>query len=87
MAASETTHECPNCLSELESAESGELWICPVCHFTSRSCPDCQGEMWLSVEAPEGVIIEEGGLPLDRCQNLWICRNEKCGLRIDASDE
>jgi hypothetical protein len=76
---------CPNCESELESVGAGER-VCPVCHFSERPCPDCDGFMWLQVEVPEGVIIEEGGLPLARCESVWVCRNVDCGLRRPAEN-
>ncbi len=83
MAESETK-SCHNCESELEAA-AGE-WVCPICQFSERPCPECGDSMWLQVEVPEGVDIEEGGLPLERCESVWLCRNDACGLRRRAGD-
>ncbi len=77
---------CPNCESELEASEAGDCLICPVCRFSERGCPDCGGCMWLKVEVPDGVIIEESGLPLDRCETVWICQDTACGLRRSAGE-
>lgn len=87
LAANDSVRECPNCLSDLERAESGDRSICPVCQFSSRDCSACGGQMWLVVEVPEGVTIEEGGLPLGLCRKQWACQNEDCGLLIEAADD
>lgn len=83
MGDASRARECPNCLTPMEAGEE-DLMTCPVCQSCSRPCPVCGGELWMAVEAPEGVIIEEGGLPLNRCAMTWICQNADCGLRVDV---
>jgi hypothetical protein len=77
--------ECPNCLSTLE-VDTGDagVWRCPICQFARRLCPECGGEMWKQVEAPDGLSIEVAGLPLAACDVLWICRAPDCGARLEA---
>lgn len=77
--------ECPNCLSELETVAGG-LRVCPVCRFSLRPCPGCGGEMALQVEVPDGVGIEEAGLPLDLCEQTWVCRDPACGRRMGLEE-
>lgn len=77
--------ECPNCLTPLEpDAESPGALACPVCRFMQLPCPDCGAEMWKQVEAPPDLAIEAGGLPLERCAVVWVCRNPDCGRRLEA---
>jgi hypothetical protein len=77
--------ECPNCLSDLE-ADPGDaaVWCCPVCQFARRVCAECGGEMWKQVDAPDDVAIEAAGLPLERCDVLWVCQTPACGARLEA---
>lgn len=85
MSESATAATCPNCLTPLEpDAQAPGARTCPVCHFTERPCPTCGGWMWKQVEAPEDLGIEPGGLPLDRCEVHWVCRNPDCGQRLEA---
>ena len=77
--------ECPNCLSALEPDPDGAAaWRCPICQFARRACPECGGEMWKQVEAPEGLDIEPTGLPLAACAVLWVCQVPDCGARLEA---
>lgn len=76
--------ECPNCLTPLEPEPASASWHCPVCQFARRVCPDCGGEMWKLVEAPDDTCIEAAGLPLDRCDVLWVCQDPACGARREA---
>ncbi|MBN2172198.1 MAG: hypothetical protein JW819_12835 [Candidatus Krumholzibacteriota bacterium] len=59
-------------------------WRCPICFFALRVCPGCGGLMAKRVVAPEGVGIEAEGLPLDRCQVLWICDDPACDTCLEA---
>ena len=71
LAANDSVRECPNCLSDLERAESGDRSICPVCQFSSRDCSACGGQMWL----------EDGGrarLGLPRAEEIARAEAARC---------
>ena len=85
MTMRDLVRTCPNCLTQLEPA-SGVVWVCPVCQFSLRSCQDCGGDMVLQVEVPDGVGIEDAGLPLGACVQVWVCQEPACGARRDSDD-
>lgn len=85
MSEDSATKECPHCLSPMEILPDDEGRRCPVCQYSVRPCPACSGEMVKRVEAPEGLGIEEGGLPIEQCTVYWICRSQRCGHKIETS--
>ena len=86
MASSEKPFPCPNCETEMEMGDGDGNLLCPVCTFKLQPCPECGGLMGKKVEAPDGVEIGEGGLPLAFCVAAWICLDPACGHRIDSED-
>ncbi len=85
MPTGDAPRPCPNCETEMIAGEDAGILLCPVCTYMLRPCPQCEGSMAKQVIAPEGVAIEEAGLPLGQCEVFWICEDPKCAHRIETT--
>lgn len=74
---------CPLCGESLEEKRQGRPRLeCPSCRHQIARCP-CGGDLVKEVVPGDGVTIEEGGLPLERCWFEWRCA--RCGRSEPAS--